>query len=82
MTLAVLTEGTGGSRAWEQSDLRLQHVGGRAVGRRRRGWLDPSGPHVGQELLGDLGQDVLGQPGHAQDVVSTSVHVIPERHEL
>lgn len=39
-------------------------------------------PHVGQELLRDLGQHVLGQPCHAEDVVSTPVHVVPERHKL
>ena len=47
------------------------------------GWgFDPAGSHVGQELVRDLCQNVLGQPGHAQDVVPRSVDVVAERHKL
>lgn len=52
------------------------------VGRGRGRWLDPACLHVGEELVGDLGQDVLGEAGHAQDVVPRPVDVIPERDEL
>lgn len=44
--------------------------------------LNAPGPHVVQELLRDLRQDVLGQASHAQDVVAPGVDVIPERHKL
>lgn len=54
----------------------------RGVGRRQRAGFDPSGPHVGQELVGDLGQHFLGQAGHAEDVVTASVNVVAERDEL
>lgn len=54
----------------------------RRVGRGRRRRLDPAGPHVGEELVGDLGQDVFGEPGHAQDVVPRPVDVVPEWDKL
>lgn len=44
--------------------------------------LDPSALHEGQQLVGDLGQDILRQPGHAEDLVTRSVDVVSERHEL
>lgn len=55
--------------------------------RQRRGrecWprLDPSALHEGQQLVGDLGQDVFGQPGHAEDLVPRPVDVVSERDEL
>lgn len=63
------------------SDLRMQLSRGR-VGRGCGLWFESPGPHVGQELVGDLGQDVLGQPGHAQDGVPRPVHVVSERDKL
>lgn len=66
----------------DSSYLRLERLPRRRVGRRRRQRLDPAGPHVGQELVGDLGQDVFGEPGHAQDVVPCPVDVVSERDEL
>lgn len=54
----------------------------RGVRRRRGWWLDSSGPHVGEKLLRDLSEDIFSQSSHAQDVVSASVNIIPERHEL
>lgn len=44
--------------------------------------FDSSALHEGQQLVGDLGQDVLGQPGHAEDLVPGSVDVVSERDEL
>lgn len=64
------------------SNLGLQRLCWRRVGRRHRQRLDPSRPHVGKELVGDLGQDVLGEAGHAQDVVPCAVDVIPEWDKL
>lgn len=64
------------------SYLGLEGLPRRCVGRGRGRWLDPACPHVGEELVGDLGQDVLGEAGHAQDVVPRPVDVIPERDEL
>lgn len=63
-------------------DLGLEGLAGRRVGRRRRRGFYPAGPHVGQELVGNLGQDVFGEPGHAQDVVPRSVDVVPEWDKL
>lgn len=45
-------------------------------------WFDPSGPHVGQELVWNFGEHFLSQPSHAEDVVSPSVNVVSEGHEL
>ena len=45
-------------------------------------WLDALGLHVGDQLVGDLGQHVLGQACHTQHVVARAVHVVPERHKL
>lgn len=64
------------------SYLGLERLCRRCVGRGRRQRLDPSCPHVGEELVGDLGQDVLGKAGHAQDVVTCPVDVIPEWDKL
>lgn len=52
------------------------------VGRWQRAGFDPPGSHVGQELVGDLSQHFLSQAGHAENVVTTSVNVVPERDEL
>lgn len=54
----------------------------RGVGGRQRAGFDPSGPHVRQELVGDLGQHFLGQAGHAEDMVTASVNVVAEWDEL
>lgn len=64
------------------SYLGLERLCRRCVGRGRRQRLDPSCPHVGEELVGDLGQDVLGKAGHAQDVVTRPVDIIPEWDKL
>lgn len=64
------------------SDLGLDGLRRRGVGRRRRRRFDAAGPHVGQELVRDLGQDVFGEPGHAQDVVPAPVDVISEGDKL
>lgn len=53
----------------------------RAGGQRGPGF-DPSALHEGQQLVGDLRQDVLSQAGHAQDLVPRPVDVVPERNEL
>lgn len=51
-----------------------------------RGWkragFDSSGPHVGQELVRDFGEDFLSQSSHAKDVVSSPVDVVSERNKL
>lgn len=52
------------------------------VGRWRWRRLYPAGPHVGEELVRDLSQDVFSEPGHAQDVAPSSVNVVPEWNEL
>lgn len=52
------------------------------VWRWQRARFDPPGSHVGQELVGDLGQHFLGQAGHAENVVTASVNVVAERDEL
>lgn len=52
------------------------------VRRWQRARLDPSGPHVGQELVGDFGEHFLSQAGHAEDVVTPSVDVVSERDKL
>ena len=44
--------------------------------------FDPTGLHEGQDLVGDLGQHILGQPGHAQHLVPRAVDVVPERNKL
>lgn len=44
--------------------------------------LDPPALHERQQLVGDLGQDVFGQPGHAEDLVPRPVDVVSERDEL
>lgn len=45
-------------------------------------WADALCLHVGHQLVGDLGQHIPGQAGHAQHVVAGTVHVVPEGHEL
>lgn len=52
------------------------------VGRRQGPRFDPSGPHVGQELVRDLGEYFLGQASHAEDVVPSPVNVVSERNKL
>lgn len=50
-----------------------------------RGWgprLDVSGAHIGQQLLRDLGQHILGQSGHAQHLVPRPVNIVSEWDEL
>lgn len=64
------------------SYLGLEGLHWRCVGRWRWRRLDPAGPHVGEELVGDLSQDIFGEPGHAQDVVSRPVDVVPEWDKL
>lgn len=64
------------------SNLGLEWLCWRRVGRGNRQRLDPSRPHVGKKLVGDLGQDVLGEAGHAQDVVPCTVDVISEWDKL
>lgn len=44
--------------------------------------FDASALHVGNELVGDLGQYVLSQPGHAQHMVAGAVHVVSEWDKL
>lgn len=44
--------------------------------------FDTSILHVEDELFRDLSQDVFGEPGHTQHVVSCSVHVVSERNKL
>lgn len=52
------------------------------VGRGQGAWFDPPGPHVGQELVWDLGENFLGQAGHAEDVVATAIDVVSKRDKL
>lgn len=52
------------------------------VGRWQGARFDPSGPHVGQELVRDFGEHFLSQASHAEDVVSPPVDVVSERDEL
>lgn len=68
------------SRAGRGLDVLVQLRQRRGGERRPR--FDSSTLHEGQQLVGDLGQDVLGQPGHAEDLVPGSVDVVSERDEL
>lgn len=45
-------------------------------------WFDPTGPHVGQELVWDFSKHFLSQTSHAEDVVSPPVNVVSERNKL
>lgn len=45
-------------------------------------WFDPSGPHVGEKLVGDFGEHFFSQTSHAQNVVSSPVDVVSERNKL
>lgn len=58
--------------------------GWRAGGvRRGKGaWFDPSGPHVGEELVWDLCENFLSQAGHAEDVVATAIDIVSKRDKL
>ena len=58
------------------------HGGDGGVGRGGGARFDPPGPHVGEELVRDLGQHLLGQAGHAEDVVSPPVYVVSEGDKL
>lgn len=60
----------------------LRGVTGRVRWRRNGVGFNGSALHVGNQLIGDLGQYVLSQPGHAQHVVTCAVHVVSERHKL
>lgn len=73
-------EKQGGAAGVSGSDVpvELRQRGG-GEGRPR---FNSSGLHERQQLVGDLGQDVLGQPGHAEDLVTRSVHVVPEGDKL
>ena len=44
--------------------------------------FDPSGPHVGQELVRDFGENFLSEACHAEDVVPPPVDVVSEGDEL
>lgn len=55
--------------------------------RQRRGGegrsrLNSSALHERQQLVGDLGEDIFSQPGHAEDLVARSVDVVSERNKL
>lgn len=54
----------------------------RRVSWRDRVGFDGSSLHVGDQLLGDLSQNVFSQPCHAEHVVTGPVHVVSERNEL
>lgn len=69
-------EGYGGRSSDALAEVRQRRGG------ERRPRLDPSALHEGQQLVGDLGQDVFGQPGHAEDLVPRPVDVVSERDEL
>lgn len=56
--------------------------GAGGVGRGQRAWLDPPGPHVGQELVWDLRKHFLSQAGHAEDVVAAAIDVVSKRDKL
>lgn len=64
------------------SYLSLDGLPWRCVRRRCWRWFNPPGPHVGQELVGNLSQHILGQPGHAQDVISSPVNIVSEWDKL
>lgn len=44
--------------------------------------FNSSALHKRQQLVGDLGEDVLSQPGHAEDLVTGSVNVVSEWNKL
>lgn len=44
--------------------------------------FNSSALHVGDQLVGDLGQYIFRQPSHAQHVVASAVHVVSERDKL
>lgn len=52
------------------------------VRRRQGAGFDPSGPHVGQELVRDFSEHFLSEASHAEDVVTPSVNVVSERNKL
>lgn len=45
-------------------------------------WFNPPGPHIGQELVRDLSQHIFGEPGHAQNVISSPVNIVSEWDKL
>lgn len=59
-----------------------RHRGGLRGGRQRRPGLDASTFHVRQQLVGNLCQDILGQSGHAQNLIPRPVDVVSERNKL
>lgn len=97
VSLAVRKGGEGGTSSFHLlclGDCFTVLVGGAARGgaarhrgrlggsRQRRPRLDPSTLHVRQQLVGNLRQDILGQPGHAQNLVPRAVDVVSERNKL
>lgn len=60
----------------------MVRVSGWSVGGRRRVGFDPPALHVGDELVWDLGEHVLGQSGHAEHMVPRPVHVVSEGDKL
>ena len=82
--MEVCVEVVGGSvlPACPSSDLGLDGLSRGGVRRGRGQGLDAPGPHVGQELVGDLCQDIFSQPCHAQDVVPCPVNVVSEGDKL
>lgn len=69
------------SCVWGSDGVGLGVVAGRV--RRRDGvGFNASALHVGDQLVGDLGQHVFRQPRHAQHMVASAVHVVSERDKL
>lgn len=64
------------------SYLGLEWLCWRCVRRGHWQWFDPSRPHVGKKLVGYLSQNILGEAGHAQDVIPCMVGIIPEWDKL
>lgn len=51
-------------------------------GGKGRSRFNSSAFHKRQQLVRDLGKDVFGQPGHAEDLVARSVDVVSEWNKL
>lgn len=72
------------------SDLRLQWVDRVDEARRRFGdggvgrvlRFDASASHVLEELIWNFRENVLGQTGHAEDVISSAIDVVTEGNKL
>jgi hypothetical protein len=52
------------------------------VGGRCRVGFDAPTLHIRDELIRDLSQDILGQPGHTEDMVPCTIHVVSEWDKL